>query len=179
MTRQQKLMLVILGGLVFFIFYKYAYAPLGLKLKKVENEVVTKQAKLRVTRERAGRLDQLRTDYKLLEVKVEEAEKKLPREKEIPGLLREITDAGREFKIDVSNLQPRTQEPQQYYICHPFGMTLETNYHNLAYFVTEIGQLERIFHIRNLSLKAMLDDKGEKLKGISASFELYTYTFKE
>ena len=178
MTRQQKLMLGLFGVLIFFMFYKYAYSPLELKLKKVRNEVVAKRAKLVVAREKAHRLDELTTDYELLKVKVEEAEKKLPRQKEIPRLLREITNAGREFKIDISNFQPQAEEPQQYYISHPFGLTLETNYHNLAYFLTEIGQFERIFHVRNLNLKAIFENQGEKLKGVSASFQLYTYTFK-
>lgn len=169
----------ILGVLVFFMFHKYTYRPLEVKLKKVKNEVVTKQARLKVAREKADRLDQLKADYELLRIRVEEAEKRLPREKEIPRLLREITNAGRDFKIDISNLQPQAEEPQQYYILHPFGMTLDTNYHSLAYFLTEIGQLERIFHVRNLSLKAILEDEGKKLKSISANLQLCTYTFKE
>jgi len=179
MTKQQKVMLGILGVLVFFMFYKYVYGPLDLKLEKVKNELVAKRAKLAVARERADRLDQLKTDYELLKVKVEEAEKKLPREKEIPRLLRDITNAGRKFKVDISDFQPRTEEPQQYYISHPFRMTLETNYHNLAHFLAEIGQYERIFHVRNLSLTPIVEKEGEKLSGISADFQLYTYTFKE
>ncbi|MFB0527166.1 MAG: type 4a pilus biogenesis protein PilO [bacterium] len=179
MTKQQKIMLGILVVIVFFMFYKYAYGPLEIKLKKVKNELVAKREKLAVTRERAGRLDQLKTDYELLKVKVEEAEKKLPREKEIPRLLREITDAGRKFKIDIPNFQPRTEEQQKYYISHPFAMTIQTKYHDLAYFLAEIGQYERILHVRNLRLAPMARKEGEKLRGISADFQLYTYTFKE
>jgi type IV pilus assembly protein PilO len=179
MTKQQKVMLGIFGFLVFFMFYKYAYGPLGLKLKKVKNELVTNRAKLAVARERAHRLDQLKTDYDVLKIKVEKAEEKLPREKEIPRLLRDITDAGGKFKVDISNFQPRAEEPQKYYISHPFLMTVESNYHNLAYFLAEIGQYERIFHVRNLGITPIVEKEGEKLKGISTDFQLYTYTFKE
>jgi len=179
MTKQQKVMLGILGLLVFFMFYKYAYGPLDLKLKKVKKELVAKRAKLEVARERANRLDQLKTDYELLKAKVEEAEKRLPREKEIPRVLREITDSGRKFKVDISDFHPRAEELKQYYISHPFRMTLETNYHNLAYFLAEIGQYQRIFHVRNLSLTPIVEKEEEKLKGVLADFQLYTYTFKE
>ena len=179
MTKQQKVMLGILGVLVFFMFYKYAYGPLGLKAKKIKNELVTKEAKLTVARERAARLDELKADYEALKVKVQIAEKKLPREKEIPRLLREITGAGRKFKIDISDFQPRTEEPQNYYISHPFAISMETKYHSLGYFLAEIGQYERIFHVKNLSLTPILEKEGEKLKGITADFQLYTYTFKE
>ena len=179
MTKQQKIMLGILGAIVFFMFYKYAYGPLDLKLKKVKNELVAKRAKLAVARERANRLSELKTDYELLKVEVEKAEKKLPREKEIPRLLREITDAGRKFKIDIPNFQPRTEEQEKYYLSHPFAMTIVTNYHDLAYFMAEIGQYERILHVRNLSLTPMAQKEGEKLRSISADFQLYTYTFKE
>jgi len=179
MTKQQKILIGILGVLVFFMFYKNVYGPLDSKLKRGKNELVTKRAKLTVARERADRLEQLKNDYELLKVKVEQAEKKLPREKEIPRLLREITDAGGKFEVDISNFQPRTEEPQQYYISHPFLISLETNYHNLAFFLAEIGQYERIFHIKNLSLTPILENEGEKLKGILADFQLYTYTFKE
>ena len=179
MTKQQKVLLGILGVFVLFIFYKYFYNPIGLKVSKVKNELATKQAKLTVARERANRLDELKADYELLKVKVEKAEKKLPREKEIPRLLREVTGAGRKFKIDISGFEPRPEEPQEYYISHPFEMSLETQYHNLANFLAEIGQLERIFHIRNLSLIPTLESESQKLKGITAGFQLYTYTFKE
>ncbi|MFB0527738.1 MAG: type 4a pilus biogenesis protein PilO [bacterium] len=179
MTKQQKVLLGILGVLVFFMFYKYVYGPLGLKLKKEKNELITKQTKLTVARARADRLDQLKTDYELLRVDVAEAEKKLPREKEIPRLLRDITGAGRKFKIDISDFRSRVEEPQEYYISHPFLITLETNYHDLAYFLAEIGQYERIFHIKNLGITPILENEGEKLKGVSADFQLYTYTFKE
>ncbi|NIM03829.1 type 4a pilus biogenesis protein PilO, partial [bacterium] len=101
MTKQQKILLGILGVLVFFMFYKYLYGPLGLKLKKAKEELVTKEAKLTIARARANRLDQLMSDYELLRVKVAEAEKRLPREKEIPRLLRDVTGAGRKFKIDI------------------------------------------------------------------------------
>lgn len=168
----------ILGVLVFFMFYKYVYGPLGLKLKKSKNELVTKRAKLTVARARANRLDELKTDYELLRVKVAEAEKKLPREKEISRLLRDITSAGRKFKIDISDFRPRAEEDQEYYISHPFLITLDTDYHNLARFLAEIGQYERIFHIKNLSVTPILEN-GNKLKGVSTDFQLYTYTFKE
>ena len=178
MTKQQKILLGILGVLVFFMFYKYVYGPLGLKLKRVKDELVTKEAKLTVARARANRLDQLKTDYELLKDKVAEAEKKLPREKEIPRLLRDITGAGRKFKIDIADFRPRAEEQQEYCVSHPFLITLDTGYHNLAYFLAEIGQYERIFHIKNLSVTPILED-GEKLKGVSADFQLYTYTFRE
>ncbi|MEE9316045.1 MAG: type 4a pilus biogenesis protein PilO [bacterium] len=178
MTKQQKVLVGILGVLAFFMFYKYLYGPLGLKLKKVKNELATKQSKLTLARARTGRLEQLKTDYELLRVKVAEAEKKLPREKEIPRLLRDITSAGRKFKIDISDFRPRAEKQQEYYVSHPFLITLETNYHNLARFLAEIGQYERIFHIKNLSVTPILEDE-KKLKGISTDFQLYTYTFKE
>jgi len=178
MTKQQKVLMGILGVLVFFMFYKYVYGPLGLKLKKVKNELTTKQTKLTLAKARANRLDQLKTDYELLKVKVAEAEKKLPREKEISRLLRDITSAGRKFKIDISDFRPRAEEQQEYYISHPFLITVDTNYHNLARFLAEIGQYERIFHIKNLSVTPILEDE-KKLKGISTDFQLYTYTFKE
>ena len=178
MTKQQKIMLGILGVLVFFMFYKYVYGPLGLKFKRVKDELVTKEAKLTVARARANRLDQIKTDYELLKDKVAEAEKKLPREKEISRLLRDITSAGRKFKIDIADFRPRKEEQQEYYVSYPFLITLDTGYHNLAYFLAEIGQYERIFHIKNLSVTPILEE-GEKLKGVSADFQLYTYTFKE
>lgn len=178
MTKQQKVLLFILGGLVFFMFYKYLYGPLGLKLKKVKDELVTKEAKLTIARARANRLDQLMSDYELLRVKVAEAEKRLPREKEIPRLLRDVTSAGRKFKIDIADFRPRKEEEQEYYVSHPFLITLDTGYHNLANFLAEIGQYERIFHIKNLGLTPILGE-GDKLKGVAADFQLYTYTFRE
>ncbi len=171
-TKQQKIMLGFLSIIAIFVVYKQIYVPVGGKIKRAEKNLSEKEKKLDEARMKAGMLPQLKKEYRSLEEEVKKAERKLPRKKELPSLIRNITDSSGRYKVYISNIQPQKPEDKQLYLSHPFLVSLDADYHDLAFFLTEIGKYERIFNIKNLVLKTA----GEK---ISANFTLYTYTSKE
>jgi len=178
-TNQQKVMLVILGIIGLIVFYKRAFAPLGKKAKKYQEEIREKEQRLANIKRKIANLAQLEAEYKELKKEVEIAEKKLPRKKELPELIRSITDIGKKYGIDIDNFRPAgmSTPPGKNYIEYRFTLNLKSSYHRLAAFFTDICQQDRIININNLTLSPKTptpDDPSD----IQANFTLVVYTFK-
>jgi len=176
-TKQQKVMLAVVALIGFFVFYKRAFAPLGKKAKQYKEEIRKKQQRLAHIRAKIAMLDELEREYEDLKKEVEIAEKKLPRRKEIPELLRSITDIGRKYGIDIDNFRPAGSSTKGNYTEHYFAMNIKSTYHKIASFFAEIGQQERIMNVKDLILnpkKPTLEDPTD----MQANFTLVVYTFK-
>ncbi|RLD18426.1 MAG: hypothetical protein DRI36_01455 [Caldiserica bacterium] len=176
-TQQQKIMLAILGVIGLFVFYKRAFAPLGKKAKQYKEEIRKKEQRLAHIRAKIARFDELMREYEELKKEVEIAEKKLPRKKEIPKLLKNITDIGRKYGIDIDNFRPAGSSTKQSYTEHYFAISIKSTYHKIASFFAEIGQQERIMSIKDLILNPK-NPTPEDPTDMQANFTLVVYTFK-
>ncbi|MFW6134266.1 MAG: type 4a pilus biogenesis protein PilO, partial [Elusimicrobiota bacterium] len=69
-----------------------------------------------------------------------------------------------------------SEQSRDYYMIHPYGMQLQSDYHTLGNFFAEIGQMDRVFNIKNLSMNLSGEESEKKL---SSGFSILTYTFKQ
>jgi len=178
--KSQKQQIIVLGVLAVFGFYmllKNYYFPLTGKIEAKEKELEEKETKLAYTKQRIANLKRLEQEYGLLSMELERIAKKLPKDTELPALIRIITDTGRKFGIDVDNLTPKKSVTRTNYIEHQFEITLETNYHNLAAFFTELAQQERVITFSDLEMTYRVPTQ-EDPSGISVQFYLIVYTAK-
>ncbi len=155
----------------------YVYKPTLKQIEVIQVELKERESKLREAEAAAKRLDQLKRDLAMVEVAVKEAERQLPRDKEVPGLIRIITKFAEQVKINVSNFTPMGVQSQAYFNEVPFNLSVTANYHNLGLFFSEIAQVERIMNVRNLSLNAKMPTP-EDPTDVTANFTIVTYTFK-
>jgi type IV pilus assembly protein PilO len=175
---QQKIIVMVLffGGAL-YVYHQYLYMPLQQKYKDAFTQLEEKQRKLVEMRRRAVELPRLQAEMKDLEQEVSELEKRLPKDKEIPDLLRTLTRMAQRYQLKVVNISPLAVSAQANYNEVPFQITLQGTYHSLANFLAQIGQESRIFSERNLTLSANQGNK-ENPATINATFTLVAYTFK-
>ena len=178
MNKQQKMLLGIVAVAMVWVFYSYLYSPLVEKISSARQELTEKEEKLRNTESKALRRDQLLKEFELLRQDEKEVEKKLPRNKEIPKLLKDITTAFKKYRVNFNNFSPQAQAIKTYFNEIPFNITVTSSFHNLALFFTEIGQMETIINTQNLQMSPR-NPTDEDPSNISASFSIITYTFKE
>lgn len=175
-TKQQKIAIGIIGIIGLFMFYSKVYAPLGDKIKKEEETLEKKQTELEEMKIKAQKLDLLEKEFKLLLVHLKFVEEKLPKTEELPKFIRTITDTAAKYGMDVTSLKIAARKGSQYYTSHPYGMNLESDYHTLGAFFTEVAQLERIFNISNLKMTPnRTAKKGSEIQ-LNATFSLIAYT---
>jgi len=175
---QQKLIMMALflaGSL--FVYRNFLLTPLVLKYKDSRTRLEESQRKLTEMRKRALELPRLQAEMKQLEQEVVELERRLPKDREIPDLLRTLTKIAQHYQLKVTNISPGAIGTQANYYEVPFQITLQGTFHSLGGFLTELGQASRIFSERNMNLNEIVATK-ENTSTVNATFTLIAYTFK-
>ncbi|EXJ10331.1 MULTISPECIES: type IV pilus inner membrane component PilO [Nitrincola] len=100
-----------------------------------------------------ARLDTLRLQMADVEERFSEILKQLPTEKEVPGLLEDISDIGRNagLNIELIALQPEVKE--QFYIGLPINIQVSGTYHQMGEFVSGVSAIERIVTLHDYSIR--------------------------
>jgi len=117
-------------------------------------------------------LDALRKQMADVEGRFAELLTQLPTDKEVPGLLEDITEIGREagLEFDLISLQPERKE--QFYVELPIRIKVRGNYHQMGEFVSGVAAIKRIVTLHDFSLEPT--DEGEALS-MEISAKTYRY----
>jgi len=126
----------------------------ALLVKKAEQEAIV------------ANLPAFKREYQRLEQSLNHAMAQLPDKKEIPSLLENISNLGRESGLEVALFKPGAQKPRDFYAEVPVDMKLVGTYHNLLNFCYRVGNLPRIVNISDLTVN--------KSKGEATPFSLDT-----
>lgn len=174
-TKQQKIVLAILGVIGLIFLHSKLYAPMSGRIKNAQITLQEKVTKLTDMRMKSEQLPELEKQLEILTEHLKKTEKRLPKTEEIPAFIKLITGIAARHGMEVKTLTIPGAQASQYYIMHPYGMNLLADYHTFGRFFTEIGQLDRIFNIENLTLTPA----GGEIEGqLNASFSLVAFTFK-
>ncbi len=177
--RQQVILLVVAFVAVCLLFYNFLLAPLNLKTRDLQAKVNQQEAKLAQLKIRAQELPKLKAEMDLLKTEVAELEKLLPKDREMPALLRTITRKAQRYGLLINNFVAGKIEPKDNYSEMPFQVNLRGRYHPLARFLTDIGQENRLMSSRNLRLTYSPAANKADPTNIVVDFSLVAYMYKE
>ncbi|MCI5224423.1 MAG: hypothetical protein D3924_17585 [Candidatus Electrothrix sp. AR4] len=99
----------------------------------------------------------------------------LPKKKEIPALLRNISDRGTSAGLDFNSFKPGNETPKDFYAEIPISIQIRGPYHNVGYFLDQVSKLDRIVTVNNIKMSAPKKEDGEML--LSSACNLLTYRF--
>jgi type IV pilus assembly protein PilO len=142
-----------------FAYYKYLILPLNERKKALRTELENIRSEFQESKGRAERLPKLEQEIFLLSQEIATMQKKLPPTKDVPGLIRLLSRRMEHYGVVWKRLAPGTQTAKDYYIEHSYTIPFTCIYHDLARFLTEIGQMERIFATKFTSLKPSVDSQ--------------------
>lgn len=176
--QQNIILFIIVASGLAYVYYNYLYVPLNQKYEDSVQRLEKTEKRLNEMKRRALELPKLLAEMKMLEQEVADLESLLPKEKEIPDLLRTVTRVAQKHQLRLSAISPDKISAQPNYNELPFQLTVQGTYHNVARFLAEIGQETRILTTRNLNFTAA---QGTKENPVTANvtFTLSAYTFKE
>lgn len=140
--------LVLLTGLYVWFLFLPAHKTIqaldrtlsGLLDQKAEKEAIVAD------------LEAFKREYHRLEQSLQQAMAQLPDKKEIPSLLENISNLGRESGLDVSLFKPGAEKPRDFYAEVPVEIKLLGTYHNLLTFFYRVANLPRIVNISDLQV---------------------------
>jgi len=167
--------IILVGGI--FSYHKYLLSPLKVKhaALQVELDKILKEYEGAVVR--AARLPGLRQEIGILNKEIVHMQKKLPPTKDVPGFIRMLSKRMEHHRIRWTKISPGPKKIKEYYIEHTYTIPFLSSYHNLANFLTEIGQMERIFATKFKGLKGKVDTET-KVSGAAGNLVFLIYTSK-
>jgi type IV pilus assembly protein PilO len=162
--------IVLLAGLFFWLFY----LPKSEEIAQTQEEITRLQQKLNQAIVRARALKKFEGEYAEVDAQFQEALKLLPNTKEIPSLLKSITQLGTDSQLEFLLFSPQRERPQDFFMEIPVSIEVSGTYHNVAIFFDKVGQMERIVNILNVS---MVPQK-ERSTILTTRCDAVTYRFK-
>jgi type IV pilus assembly protein PilO len=99
----------------------------------------------------------------------------LPKTQEIPNLLRNISDLGRNAGLDFLTFTPGQEIPKDFYAEIPIDISIKGPYHNLGLFFDKVSKLDRIVTVNNITIDKPEQEGAEMM--LNSSCKLLTYRF--
>ena len=162
---------LLLAVLYWYFFYQPVVAQIEEKLNR-QSELEAEQAKLTSTLKDSKKL---REDIVESEARFKEATTQLPEEKEIPELLRQVSNLGRDSGLEITLFRQQTETLQDLHAEVPVEMAVRGGYHQIALFFEKVRRLDRIVNISDIGIKnpQMVDGRLQ----VDTSFFATTYRF--
>ena len=165
--------LVLLTGLYVWAFFLEAHETnraLDRELSRLLDQKAEKEAIV-------ANLAAFKREYHRLEQQLKQAMAQLPDKKEIPSLLENISNLGRESGLEVALFKPGAQKPKDFYAEVPVEIKLVGTYHNLLTFFYRVGNLPRIVNISDLAINKSKDKTSPF--ALDTACKATTYKFLE
>ena len=118
---------------------------------------------------------QLQRELEETQAVFEEASKLLPKDKEIPKLLADISALGRTAGLDFLTFRPQADIPKDFYSEIPVDIDVVGPYHNVGFFFDQVSKLARIVSVLNVKMGTPKKEGNEIL--LNSNCKLITYRF--
>ncbi len=172
----QLLVFLIIGGILFGIFYFAYYSDNQTTIKNISTQIENLEKEIRGLEKKKHKIKEMQAEVEAKRAVLEKLKEILPEKKEISQNIKKIQSIINNANLNIQNWTSQPDRPQQIYVEVPFNISLEGNYHNLGLFFDQLSKLKKIFTVSNLSLKPKT--KMTRTYTITASFTASTYTFK-
>lgn len=157
------------------LFYFLGYSKNVKKIEALNKQKATLQTEITKAKKAASELDKIKESIKETEAQFRETATVLPKEKEIPGLLTNISDLGKRAALDFNQFRPGPEVPKDFYAEIPVDIQIKGPYHNLGYFLDKVSKLERIVTVNNIRMSGPVKEGNEMI--LSSNLKLITYRF--
>ena len=166
---------VILFLLPVVLFYFFWFQPQNEKSIKLDKQRETLSKELQKAKAKAANHEKLKAEVAATEALFEETAALLPKEKEIPGLLTNISALGRGSGLDFISFKPGKDIPKDFYSEIPISIKVRGPYHNMGIFLDQVSKLDRIVTVSNITMGGPKQAEGEML--LNSNCKLVTYRF--
>lgn len=155
-------------------FWYFVYDPYSTEIAETEGKIAKLQTEINKAKARASNLKRFEVEYAEVDAQFQEALKLLPNTKEIPSLLKSITQLGTDSQLEFLLFSPQRERAQDFFMEIPVSIEVSGTYHNVAIFFDKVGQMERIVNILNVSMTPQKD----RSTILTTRCDAVTYRFK-
>jgi type IV pilus assembly protein PilO len=157
------------------VFYFSYYQQKAKKIENLDQQKVSLTQQVQEVKLKAADLAKFEKEMKEAEDLFFETAVLLPKEKEIPKLLKDISALGQTVGLDFLTFKPLADIPKDFYAEIPVTINVRGPYHNMGSFFDQVSKLERIVSVSNIKMSSPKKEDGEML--LNSDCQLVTYRF--
>jgi len=155
--------ILILAGIVAVMIGLYIYLiywPNLDLLKKKKAEMGSLENQVRELRIVAANMKRFQAEAAKLREELQVAITQLPTSKEIPTLLSNVSQLGKDAGLEFLLFRPTAEVNREFYAEIPVEIRVKGTYHNVALFFDRVGRLPRIVNISEVSMENAKETHG-------------------
>ena len=141
------LLLLLVGADWYFL-----YQPRAEEIARLDEQIAQTRQTLERHQRIAATYDEFRAKVAQVEATLRELLTQLPKRREIPDLIRQISDLGVRTGLQISLLRPQPEQPKEFYAEIPIAVTVVGPYHAVGQFFDALGQMSRIVSVSNIQM---------------------------
>lgn len=176
LSKQHKIGIFVASLLIpLALFFFFFFSPKNEEIKNFEKNNRFLKGEIQKVEAIADKLDEHRAEKAHVELQLKAASLLLPKQKEIPNLLTDISEQGTSSGLEFISFTPRGEQKKQFYAVIPISIRVTGSYHKIGTFLYKVSELNRIVSVNNVVLGGAKRSGNEM--SLSASLELVTYRF--
>ena len=156
-------------------FYQFVYTKKSARIKTQKSSLAKLNSELQDLRAIQKKLNEFKSMIKDLEAQLNEAQRQLPKQREIPTLLNDMSKFGKESGLEFITFRPAKEKKKGFYAEVPVSLVFSGPFHNIAAFIDKIVHYPRIIKITNLSLAGPKEVDGHVMLKASCTATTYRY----
>lgn len=176
---QRRLLTVLPSIIIAAIFIYFFIMPAYNERSKLVSEIEKQDNDIRLAEQQSAKLSALKAENERLQRRLSELQSMLPEEKEVSGLLRQISNLGIKSGLQVVSWKPKekTVHPSKEVYEIPIDVEMRGSYHRLGLFFENITRLGRIVNISNITIKPAEEKFQQKGAAVlNIGFTAMTYS---
>jgi type IV pilus assembly protein PilO len=150
------IILAVIAGLYVYLFY----LPASAEIEKKKVDMGKLETQLRELRTVAENMKRFQADSANLRKEVELAVAQLPTSKEIPSLLANISNLGKEAGLEFILFRPAPEVTQEFLALIPVEIKVKGTYTDVAIFFDKVSKMPRIVNISGVSMEGVKEVFG-------------------
>ena len=162
---------LLLGG-----YWWFSHSELSVEIEKNQKQIATLQSEKGELQRQIAKGDKIQDEIIEVQRLFNEVTAQLPEQKEIPELLRQVSNLGRDSGLEVRLFRQQPEVKQTLHAEVPVEMAVRGGYHQIALFFDKVRHLDRIVNIADMSIKNPEPQAGGQPQ-IESSFFATTYRF--
>lgn len=139
--------LLVAIGLFFLV-----YLPTNERLSTLKAEQQQLRKDKIAAEQRVANAEQFRTQLDMLNEDLKQALKELPNDREIPGLIKNISALGKKVGLEVRRFSPLPEQTREYVAEVPVSLEVAGAFHEVAMFFDRLSKMNRIVYVQDIEI---------------------------
>lgn len=136
------------------LYWYFLYQPYAEELATLQEKIDAGRKTVEKYTQIAAKLETLQAQVSDLEAKLHVLLRELPESKEIPGLIRQISDLGVRTGLRINLIKPQPEQRKEFYAEIPIQVRVQGQYHAVGRFFDDLAHLERIISVDGVQIEA-------------------------